>query len=148
MSQILNSNINGVVPPVFNRAYGQVYNQGVQNINPGGTIITFDTNGPLFNVLHVAGTGQVTLSLTGVYFVNWTVEVEGFGGLFQVLKNGVAVPQLSYITDPSSGDNAGFGIVSVTAGDVFQLNFIYAGAPGALLQSAGYTNASMAFATI
>lgn len=134
---------SGPLPPASPPGYGQVYNTGAQAINNGNTI-TFDSNGPLLNITHVAGSDTVTVNAAGTYMVTWIVSAQGDGGGYTLLQNGVAVPNLTFVTDPGNGESVGNGIVNVALGDTFQLRN-NTGLIIALETQAGFANASISF---
>lgn len=133
----------GPTPPASPPGYGQVYNTGAQTINNGNTI-TFDSNGPLLNISHVAGSDTITINATGTYMVTWVVSAQGDGGAYTLLQNGVAVPTLSFVTDPGNGESVGNGIVNASSGDTIQLRN-NTGLILALQTQAGFVNASITF---
>lgn len=148
MSQILNSNINGVVPPVFNRAYGQVYNTSDYGAIAPGALVTFDSNGPLLGITHVAGSDTITVVTTGVYLLEWDLVSAGGAGPISLLVNGLKIQQLSWAGDVAGFGLYGVGIIALTAGDIIQLRNDTGVPFFTPTFNAGFVNASITLSTI
>lgn len=140
-SGICSTTFNPPIPSL--QAFGQVYNQAYQDIANGATFL-FDSNGPLVNISHVAGTDSVTITISGYYLVRWMINCSGTGGDITLLKNGIKVASGSFVTSIAATEPIGEAIVSCLAGDIFTLR----NNTGVLLStnfSAGFTNLSMTF---
>jgi hypothetical protein len=58
-------------------ASASVYQSATETVN-SGTIVTWDTNGPLTNITHVPSSGSLVVVTAGRYLVNWQVGADQF----------------------------------------------------------------------
>jgi hypothetical protein len=136
-----NGQLGSTLAPSF-VAYGQVYNQSALLL-PNGANVTFDSNGPLLNIAHVLGSDTITVNDTGLFMIQWTLQTDGFISSISLNVNGVSVPNLSYVTNPSiEAEYNGEGIVLLNSGDLVTLTIFSAGSSD-LITFAGFTNASI-----
>jgi hypothetical protein len=112
--------------------YAYVYNTSNQFVTLGASV-SFNTNGPMSaNITHNPGSSFIFILSSGVYKIEYSVtslqECQ-----FSIYHNGVSVPGSRYGTSSNNlptgpaptttgVQNTGMIIVSVTAGDVIQLN--------------------------
>ena len=140
----------GPIPIPSMPAFGNIYNQAVQDVLPG-TNWTFDSNGPLLNISHVAGSDSITINVPGTFLVTFVSGTSDDFQQNQFLVNGVAIPQMSYFFSPNPGGAGDVittnALITFAAGDVVTIKntgvtdvFIDGGAP--------YTNASITFEKI
>lgn len=137
--QVINQQFSGLP------AYGQVYNQGVQNVANGATF-TFDSNGVLNGFTHVLGSDTITSQVKGVFCVLWIINGQS-GGAFTFLQNNVAVPVLSYVSLEATEGLQGQGIIVIEDGDTFKFRN-NTGFEVDLVQQNNFTNATVMFMQI
>lgn len=74
--------------------YGYIYNTTGQIVGVGNDI-TFDSNGPLLGVTHIAGTDTITLTSAGTYSITYFVSGTG-ANQFTLYVSGIAAASTIY----------------------------------------------------
>jgi hypothetical protein len=98
-----------------------VYNLAADAVTvSGNTDIAFNSNGALSGVTHTAGATTVTVPNTGIYQIDYGVNIQaGFGSAVAIAVNGIPVPSTNIPVGVSGA--AGTVILSLNAGDVLTL---------------------------
>ena len=130
---------------VLNAAYGFVYNTSAQTVAAASTV-TFDTNGPLFDMSHTAGTDTITINTAGTYYISWMVAGTT-ANQFTLLVGGSPAPGGITGTGVGNTQNTGSALVIAGVGSTITLRN-NSGGPIILATSlggpAGNNNASIA----
>ncbi|BAU28999.1 S-layer family protein [Aneurinibacillus soli] len=88
----------------------------------GGADVPFSNNGPLDNVNHTAGTTAVTVTQSGVYKIDYSVNtMAGIGSQLALAVNGAVDPSTRVSALAPTGEVSGSALLSLTAGDVVTL---------------------------
>jgi len=101
--------------------YAYIYNLAAQAPIAIEADILFDTNGILAGFTHTAGTSQLIAVNAGIYRIVFSVSgVEA--NQFSIFVNGAAsAPSTVYGSGAGTQQNTGFGILTLSAGDVITL---------------------------
>ncbi len=98
-------------------AYAYIYNLGSPQPVALEADITFDTNGPLLGITHVANTSDIILTQTGTYAV-WFNEAGFQESQFALFLNGAAIAGGIYGSGAGTQANPGMTIFTAVANDV------------------------------
>ena len=101
--------------------YAYIYNTSAQFVTLGNAV-TFDTNGMLTsNIIHSAGSSFIFVNTPGTYEIEFSASgVQS--NQFSIFLNGVSIPGSRYGSGAGTQQTTGFVIVTLSAGDVIQLN--------------------------
>jgi hypothetical protein len=98
--------------------YGYVYTQGAVTVLAGGDI-SFSNSGTLSGVSHTPGTTAVVVMVSGVYQINYSVNVAttGVNAAIAIAVNGVVEASTDVLSVAGTGVISGTAILPLTAGD-------------------------------
>ncbi|PGW29875.1 BclA C-terminal domain-containing protein, partial [Bacillus thuringiensis] len=88
----------------------------------GGADIPFSNNGPLSGITHTAGATTVTVPTTGVYEIEFIINITaGVGSQIGIAVNGTVDSSTVYPVLVATGEISGQTQLLMTAGDVITL---------------------------
>ncbi|PEL93329.1 collagen-like protein, partial [Bacillus cereus] len=88
----------------------------------GGADIPFSNNGPLSGISHIVGTTTVTVPTTGVYEIEFIINItSGIGSQLGIAVNGTVDSSTVYPVLVATGEISGQAQLSLNAGDVLTL---------------------------
>jgi hypothetical protein len=88
----------------------------------GGADVPFSNNGPLVNITHTAGTTTVTVTIAGVYQIDYSVSITaGVGAVIALAVNGTVDPSTPVPALVATGVLSGTAMLTLAAGDVITL---------------------------
>lgn len=105
--------------PVSVPHYAYVLNFAAQTVAIEGDV-TFDSNGPIFGFAHAAGASTMTVTVAGVYIVDFATAATEVSQ-FAVTINGTAVPNATYGSGAGTQQNNGQAILNLGVGDILTL---------------------------
>jgi hypothetical protein len=113
--------IQGVQGPAGATEYAYIYNTSAQFVSLGNAV-SFDANGmSTSGITHTPGSTFIFVNITGVYKIEFSVSSLQTSQ-FSIYRNGLSVTGSRYGTATAATQNTGAAILSLTAGDVVQLN--------------------------
>ncbi|MFU0832875.1 MAG: Collagen triple helix repeat protein [Oscillospiraceae bacterium] len=98
--------------------YGYVYTQGAVTVLAGGDI-TFSNSGTLSGVSHTPGTTAVVVMVSGMYQINYSVNIAttGVNAAIAIAVNGVVEASTDVLSVAGTGVISGTAILPLSAGD-------------------------------
>jgi len=88
----------------------------------GGEDVPFSNNGPISGITHNPGSTDILIETSGVYEVNYSVElISGIGSSLSIAVNGVVDPSTIFIPIVAIGEITGIQLLELVAGDVLTL---------------------------
>ncbi|XOQ44824.1 MAG: hypothetical protein ACFWTN_10330 [Clostridium sp.] len=98
--------------------YGYVYTQGAVTVLAGGDI-SFSNSGTLSGVSHTPGTTAVVVMVSGMYQINYSVNIAttGVNAAIAIAVNGVVEASTDVLSVTGTGVISGTAILPLTAGD-------------------------------
>jgi hypothetical protein len=98
--------------------YGYVYTQGAVTVLAGGDI-SFSNSGTLSGVSHTPGTTAVVVMVSGMYQINYSVNIAttGVNAAIAIAVNGVVEASTDVLSVAGTGVISGTAILPLTAGD-------------------------------
>ncbi|HTF05234.1 MAG TPA: collagen-like protein [Bacteroidia bacterium] len=103
-----------------NSEYAYIYNTTNQFVLANAAV-TFSTNGPMTSgIAHNPGAQYMFVNTAGVYKIEFSVTTTQVSQ-FAIYKNGAAVAGTRYGTGNTNGQNTGFVILALAAGDQIEL---------------------------
>ena len=116
--------MTGATGTVSALSYGYVYELAtvIDATVAGGADVPFSNNGLLQDVTHTAGTTTTTITIPGVYQINFTVSITaGVGSELAIAVNGTVDPSTVISALVATGEISGSFLLSLAAGDVITL---------------------------
>ena len=116
--------VTGATGTVSALSYGYVYELAtvIDATVAGGADVPFSNNGLLQDVTHTAGTTTTTITIPGVYQINFTVSITaGVGSELAIAVNGTVDPSTVISALVATGEISGSFLLSLAAGDVITL---------------------------
>jgi hypothetical protein len=99
--------------------YAYVYNLAPQVVAIEADVV-FSDNGPLLGFAHAPGTSGTSVTVAGIYRIDFSVSgVEP--GQFALMRNGAAVPGGTYGSGAGTQQDDGHVLVNLAIGDVLSL---------------------------
>jgi hypothetical protein len=87
-----------------------------------GSDLTFNSNGPLNQITHTAGTTAITVPNTGIYMISYSVVItNNVDATVSIAVNGTVAVSTSTPTQLLIGEYSDSAILSLNAGDVVTL---------------------------
>ena len=104
-------------------SYGFAYDaEPIGQFVPGGADFNLSNNGLLSGITHTAFTSTITVSTTGTYEVNFTVNTNaGSGAAVAIAVNGTVDPSTVIPVQTNNSEVYGTSLLNLTAGDVLTL---------------------------
>ncbi|GEM_PF-4801845 len=88
----------------------------------GGADVPFSNNGPLTGITHTAGTTTITVPTTGVYEIDYSVNITaGVGSAIAIAVNGTVDASTPITALIATGQINGAAMLTLAAGDVVTL---------------------------
>lgn len=105
--------------------YASIYNSLPQSVN-SGNFITLDTNAQLSGIIHVAGSADIFIETTGIYFVQFIAfNINSDQASVELYLNGSAIPTEKIIKNITSSTPVRTkyweGVLSLVQGDILSL---------------------------
>jgi len=105
--------------PAFTTDYAYIYNQDAQTI-PVDQSAAYSANGALSGMMHIVGTGQLTVMQPGIYAVWFHITGEQANQISLFLNTDI-VPGSTYGTGGANQSNIGMVILSAQADDTLSV---------------------------